>query len=159
MRRRDWWLWSIGLMLAFFLAGLLVHRFVGTQSLREETTQLGKEPLTPFQMWIIFTNTVGYWPYVCITAQRWHDRNRPGWLAALWPSLGIPFFALSHFSGMVDSAGLRFATGAGQVVLSIGILGLFIAMLIDCGILDGTQGQNRYGPSPKGVGTQPQDVF
>jgi len=30
-------------------------------------------------------------------------------------------------------------------------LGLGIWILIECGCLDGTQGPNRYGPSPKGI--------
>jgi uncharacterized membrane protein YhaH (DUF805 family) len=29
---------------------------------------------------------------------------------------------------------------------------------VECGCLDGTQGPNRYGPSPKGIGAAP-DVF
>ena len=29
-----------------------------------------------------------------------------------------------------------------------------IWQLVECGFLDGTQGPNRYGPSPKGIGDQ-----
>ena len=159
MRRRDWWLWSIGLMLIFFLAGMLVHRLFGTQSVVEEIASLGKEPLTPFQGWVIFANTLGYWPYVCITAKRGHDRNRSAWLAVLWPCIGIPYFIMQHAQGLIDPAGWRFVAGAVQFLLSIATIGVFIALVVDCGILDGTKGPNKYGPSPKGLGEQPEDVF
>ena len=159
MRRRDWWLWSMAIAIVFFIAGMLVHTWFGTTSLARETSELGKGALTPFQGWIIFANTVGYWPYVCLMAKRLHDRNRPGWLAGLWPLVGIPFFAVEHFSGVVADSSLRFAAGAAEGLLGFGVIGIFIWIVIDCGILDGTQGPNRYGPSPKGVGAQPEDIF
>ncbi len=33
-----------------------------------------------------------------------------------------------------------------------------IWVLVECGFLDGTQGPNKFGPSPKGIGA-PQTVF
>ena len=159
MRRRDWWLWAIGVTIALSLAGLLVHLWFGTSTLAVERAQLGRGPLTPFGGWIIFTNTLAYWPYVCLTAKRWHDRNRSGWLAAIWPALAIPLFAVQHLSGLAGDATARFGFGALQGGLGLAVGLVFIWILIDCGILDGTPGENRYGPSPKGLGVKAEDVF
>jgi len=40
------------------------------------------------------------------------------------------------------------------LVSLIPIVGFFW-VLIECGFLDGTQGPNKYGPSPKGIGGDP----
>lgn len=159
MRRRDWWLWSIVVSLAFVLAGTLVHTWFGTTTFTEDSAQLGKRAPTAFDAWMIFVNTLGFWPSVCLTAKRWHDRNRSGWLAALIPGIGVPQFALDHFSGWLDGLPGRFLVGTvSGALLVVGIL-VLVWIVIDCGILDGTQGQNKYGPSPKGVGAQPEDIF
>ena len=71
----------------------------------------------------------------------------------------MPIFALEHFSSLADSFSLQFAVGAARAVLGIASLIYVIWVLIDCGILDGTKGPNKYGPSPKGVGAQVEDVF
>lgn len=31
--------------------------------------------------------------------------------------------------------------------------------LVECGLLDGTQGLNKYGPSPKGIVADQAEVF
>ena len=157
MRRRDWWLWSIALGIAFVIAGTLIETWFGVGA--KDTSQIGKAVPRPDDAWTIFTNTVGFWPSVCITAKRWHDRNRSGWLAALLPGIGIPQFALPHFSDLLTRLSSRFVVGAIDGTLTVvGVL-VLIWIVIDCGILDGTQGPNRYGPSPKGVGAQPEDIF
>ena len=43
------------------------------------------------------------------------------------------------------------------LILLIPIVG-FVWTLIECGCLDGTQGPNKFGPSPKGIGAAP-NVF
>jgi len=157
MRRRDWWLLSFGVMIAYLISEFLAHQFFGTSSFVEDAAFKGF-PTNGFQYWLLFVNTVGQWPGICLIAKRWHDRNRPGWLAAIGPIISVPQVALLHFSDF-GGAIPQFAIGAAQAI--IGCLGLAFGLwvLIDCGILDGTQGQNRYGPSPKGVGAQPEDVF
>lgn len=65
------------------------------------------------------------WPYLAISIKRCHDRNKSGWWMLLWIGLSlIPY---------------------------VGVLaGLWC--LVELGFLDGTQGPNRFGPSPKGLG-------
>ncbi len=157
MRRRDWWLWTIALAIAFVIAGTLMQHWFGPGT--KDTTPFGKAPLTPYDVWMIFTNTLGFWPSVCITAKRWHDRNRSGWLAALLPGIGIPQFVLPHFSDWLTSISSRFVAGAIDGTLTVVGFLVLIWIVIDCGILDGTKGPNKYGPSPKGLGVQPEDIF
>jgi len=158
MRRRDWWLWSIGVGLAYFLSELLMHRLFGERSFAEDAMFKGV-PSNGFHYWLLFLATAGQWPGICLIAKRWHDRNRPGWLAIIGLVIGLPLVALSHFGDLVEVPGLRFVVGAAQALLGFAQLGYGLWVLVDCGILDGTQGPNRYGPSPKSVGAQPQDVF
>ena len=69
MRRRDWWLWTIASSLAFGLMSLLLHTWFGTSTLPNDMAALGKTAPTPFHLWIIVINTIGYWPTVCLTAK------------------------------------------------------------------------------------------
>jgi len=158
IRRRDWWLWSIAVTVVVLLSQALMHRFLGQASFTEDETFKGL-PSNGFQYWILFLATFGQWPTICLMAKRWHDRNRPGWLAALGPAVYLPQVALVHFGGLASGFAPQFATGVAQAVWSFVVLAYSLWVLIDCGILDGTQGQNKYGPSPKGVGAQPEDIF
>jgi uncharacterized membrane protein YhaH (DUF805 family) len=65
------------------------------------------------------------WPSLAISVKRCHDRNKSGWWVLLWLVL------------------------ANLPVISI--LGL-AWWFVELGFLDGTQGPNRFGPSPKGLG-------
>ena len=70
--------------------------------------------------------------------KRLHDRNKSG--AWLWLYYGLPQLA----------AVMVFAT---EDVALLGVLGLIslalvIAVIVDLGVLPGTNGDNRYGPDP-----------
>ncbi|MDQ0470312.1 DUF805 domain-containing protein [Labrys wisconsinensis] len=65
------------------------------------------------------------WPSLAISVKRCHDRNKSGWWMLLWMVLSaIPY---------------------------VGILAS-LWCLVELGFLDGTQGPNRFGLSPKGLG-------
>ncbi len=51
----------------------------------------------------------------------------------------------------------RDKSGVWCLLLFVPVIGWWW-ILIECGFLDGTQGPNTYGPSPKGLGA-PQSVF
>ena len=158
MRRRDWWLWSFAIGIVYLISEVLMHRFFGTTSFVEDVAFKGL-PSDGLQYWLLFLVTVGQWPSVCLMAKRWHDRNRPGWLAAIGLVVGLPVIALQHFGPLASGFAPQFIVGAVQVVFGFAEIAYCIWILIDCGILDGTSGPNRYGPSPKGVGAQPEDIF
>jgi uncharacterized membrane protein YhaH (DUF805 family) len=61
-------------------------------------------------------------------------------LALMWPALAI----------QVKRWHDRDKSGWWVLIAFVPIIGFFW-MLIECGILDGTPGPNKFGPSPKGV--------
>jgi len=73
------------------------------------------------------------WPLWAVSVKRCHDREKSGWWVLGWTVGGaIPY---------------------------IGFL-ISLWSLVELGFLDGTQGPNEYGPSPKGIGnSQLSDVF
>jgi uncharacterized membrane protein YhaH (DUF805 family) len=81
----------------------------------------------------IVAGLICLWPLWAISVKRCHDRDKSGWWVLGWSIGGaIPY------------------------------LGFLISIwsLVELGFLDGTQGSNRYGTSPKGIGdTQVSDVF
>ena len=158
MRRRDWWLWSIGVVIAVVISDFFMHHAFGTSSFSEDMAFKGV-PANGLHYWLIFVMIAGEWPHVCLLAKRWHDRNRSGWLAAIGPVIYLPKFALAHWGDLVSGLAPQFAVGMVQAALSLAGIVYALWALIDCGILDGTPGPNAYGPSPKGVGAQPEDLF
>lgn len=159
MRRRDFWLWGIAFALAIGVMEVVAQRLWGSGTFQEDTAAFKGLPTNGFHYWLIGVMVVAQWVWVCLYAKRWHDRNRPGWLAAIGPIINVAQFALVHFLNLVDGFSLRFAAGAVQSGLGIAGVIYAIWLLIDCGILDGTPGANRYGPSPKGLGVPQADVF
>lgn len=91
------------------------------------------------------------WPTLALLVKRGHDRNRP----ALF-SIGA--LAAGLVAAIVIAATQYRDAPALSVVCLVVILGCFGFLAIDYGFIDGTQGPNRYGPSPKGIGAESQDV-
>jgi uncharacterized membrane protein YhaH (DUF805 family) len=82
------------------------------------------------------------WPALALVVKRGHDRSRP----AIF-SIGVQaalFVSAITFGATPDGA-VKYAALALLLVLAL-------YTFIEYGCLDGTQGPNRYGRSPKGVG-------
>ncbi|EGF89952.1 hypothetical protein ABI_43770 [Asticcacaulis biprosthecium C19] len=116
IRRRDYWLWSIGISLVF---GVGIGVFGGATG-AFGAMEKGEFPAL-FGLVYAACVIVLTWISVCLIAKRWHDRDKSGWM---------------------------------YLILFIPLIG-GLWTLIECGFLDGTQGPNRYGPSPKGINNQP----
>ncbi len=78
-------------------------------------------------------------PFVAVGSRRLHDTGRAAWWMML---LYIPYIASIAARGQ---AALELVCASALVV---GALVLFIQF-----VLPGQQGENRYGPDPRGVGT------
>ncbi len=91
------------------------------------------------------------WPTLALLVKRGHDRNR-----SIWFSLGLMGLAI------LMTVGVAVADGLHEKVLMIAcvvvVIGCFGFLIVDYGFIDGTPGPNRYGPSPKGIGAESQDV-
>lgn len=115
IRRRDYWLWSIGVIIAYMAI------YIGIAVLTGTLDKMGGDD-EPIQLqlveWALMVPMT--WIGVCLGAKRWHDRDKSGWM---------------------------------YLILLIPLVGL-VWNFIECGCLDGTQGRNKYGPSPKGIGEE-----
>jgi uncharacterized membrane protein YhaH (DUF805 family) len=91
------------------------------------------------------------WPTLALLVKRGHDRNRPARF-----SLGVLAVAIAVILGgaALTVSGHR-ALMVACIVIGVGGCGY---LLVDYGFIDGTQGPNRYGPSPKGIGAESQDT-
>ncbi len=160
LRRRDWWLFSI--LIAIIGA---VLNGVGTSLVGGTVTPAmimnGSADLAGAMTKSIEVQTVVslllLWPGLAVGYKRLHDRNKTGTILAGLAVLsfvyrGVVFFTMGSRVGAVGPA----AVMPGPLALALGCLVLIVAiwMLIELGFLDGTQGPNKYGPSPKGLGAE-----
>jgi uncharacterized membrane protein YhaH (DUF805 family) len=129
LRRRDYWLCSLALGAA--TVAVVVPLMIYGLKISATDPRFAAAGL-------IFV-----WPSAAILAKRIQDRDKTGWMAAnYWvPSLvstGLSFIPDAGFAGF-------------KVFLDIGVGMVALWYLVEFGFMDGTQGRNAYGPSPKGV--------
>ncbi|MGE5260712.1 MAG: DUF805 domain-containing protein [Actinomycetota bacterium] len=91
------------------------------------------------------TATLLLFPTYAVCAKRFHDRGRPGWLALLCI---LP----SYLASMLQGIGIADADNPTPifVLLNFAVIGAGLWLLVDLGLLRGTQGPNRYGPDAFG---------
>jgi uncharacterized membrane protein YhaH (DUF805 family) len=85
------------------------------------------------------------YPTYAVMAKRFQDRNKPGALALFY----IVPLILSNLLYTFDVFDAAKPTMVSQLV-DLALVGMSIWLLIDLGILKGTQGPNRYGADPLG---------
>ena len=110
IRRRDWWLYSVLIVVlsfVLFFTLFFVMAVLGHPNKDDSTAHLLGYLYFPVYCWMM----------VCVTAKRWHDRGKSGYMSLV---------------GFIPVIGALWT-------------------IIECGILDGTHGPNKYGPSPKGL--------
>ena len=86
------------------------------------------------------------YPGYCLLAKRFHDRGKPE-LTRQSPSASV-LAALLGLFGIAGGPGgpNLFGTLVGLINLAV-----VIWVVVDLGILRGTEGENRYGPDPLGA--------
>lgn len=148
IRRRDWWLFTIliwvvqSAVLQFYLVKLLETPFPGDAATWEP----------PFkQPFFLITSLAFAWPTVAIAVQRFHDRGRSG-----WPVFAVYAASLGVSLGPSWWWPLAGETSFGPAVILFLLIPVSLWFLIMLGFADGTQGPNRFGPSPKGIGDTPK---
>jgi uncharacterized membrane protein YhaH (DUF805 family) len=137
-RRSEYWIASIGLTIVRLVALLVICGVMGVG-----LVEASRMPLVRLGLDLLFL-----WPAAAITIKRGHDRNR----SALYTS--VLLFVLYGSGGVLTfltQGGNQLAVAGGSVLL----LPFMLYMFIDYGLIDGTKGDNRYGPSPKAVGGAP----
>jgi uncharacterized membrane protein YhaH (DUF805 family) len=160
LRRRDAWLLLILLAVLNLILAAAGMALMGSSLL---PSTLGRATDLDQDQWIALRRQVQavafaiiLWPWLAIAIKRMHDRNRTGWWLAL-------FFVPLGIQQLLGATYLRFGLGLYApnhvgVVLGLRALMLvwaliFLWLSIEMGFLDGTRGPNRFGPSPKGIGS------
>ena len=129
LRRRDYWL--LNLVLGVVVVAVLAPVFlVFKVEARDDRAQA---------LSLLFL-----WPSVALLIKRIHDRDKTGWMAANYWGPSLLATGLSFIP--------EFGLGGLKVILNIITTVVGVWYLIEFGFLDGTQGRNAYGPSPKGLG-------
>ncbi|WP_029916639.1 DUF805 domain-containing protein [Caulobacter sp. UNC358MFTsu5.1] len=128
LRRRDYWLCNLALGVAI---GVIVFPLIIALKIQPEDPRFQAATL------------VFLWPSIAILVKRIHDRDKTGWMAA---NYWVPSLVSMGLSFLSDP---EFAMWKVFVDIGTGMVGLWY--LVEFGFMDGTQGKNAYGPSPKGV--------
>ncbi|MDF2153141.1 DUF805 domain-containing protein [Vibrio sp. CAU 1672] len=81
-------------------------------------------------------------PDLAITTKRWHDRDK----SVYWLALNIPLIIGRLYTPMASPQ----AQEPSPMQLLIAAVSLIcgIWILVECGLMKGTEGSNRYGPDP-----------
>ena len=132
INRAKYWLGAIVLMALGGAAILLILATVGISDAAVAFT--------------IAVSLALLYPYYAVMAKRFQDRNKPGALALVGI---VPLTAsnLLYTFGLFDAANPTMVSQIFDLV----IVGISIWLLVELGILKGTQGPNRYGPDPLGA--------
>ena len=159
IRRSTYWLWII-LTIVFNMAVIggaylaLIGLDGGFQGYLAEMKNIMAGKLDTFSYVYFVLYIFMLWPTICINAKRWHDRNRPGWIAVILVAASIVSLGLTIAVSNAPSVALS----AGRTVIQLLVFGLGLWNFVECGCMDGTKGPNKYGPSPKGI-AGPESLF
>lgn len=155
INRAKWWLFL--LVCLGYVIGAMVIAFV-----------FGAINLSLAAIWgliVLLGYLVLYFSALAVSAKRLHDRNKSAWWLLLF--YGIPFalgaYAYSNIiMGMMgvgnvatsDPAAQQQMMGAMIAMMSqmwwVSLINtvIFVWIIVDLGILEGTRGDNQYGPDP-----------
>jgi uncharacterized membrane protein YhaH (DUF805 family) len=135
MRRSEYWITNFGLGIFKAVLGVVLAAATGQLGTKDGGWASGVIEL------------LFLWPTLAVMVKRGHDRDRSIWLSIGVFLIGVVAVIVTSASQLSDANTVAFA----GLVVTVGCIGF---LLIDYGFIDGTQGPNRYGPSPKGVGPQ-----
>lgn len=156
IRRSQYWLWSIILLVFIYVAEFSLHAILTGHPIDQflADTVKARDLSNPYGISLLALMVGVKWPYICIAAKRWHDRNRTGYIAvAIGLASLIESLVVSYLKAPLMAPMSPGFLAAGTVEL-----GFVVWTFVECGCLDGTKGPNKYGPSPKQM-PAPADVF
>ena len=143
MMRSEFWLLSIGLGVIRAVIFLLIALLLGFERNKPIIALVGG-----------LLSLLFLWPSLALMVKRGHDRNRA-------TAYSIVLVAITTVAPLALS--LLQPGDLPRTVVALTYVLLQVYCFIDYGCLDGTQGSNRYGRSPKGIGGDPDsklaDVF
>jgi uncharacterized membrane protein YhaH (DUF805 family) len=134
-RRSEYWIASIGIGVVRMVVLLIAGATMGV-GMAEVSQSL---PLR------IGLDLVFLWPSAAVAIKRGHDRNRATLLTCV---LLFIIYVTSEAATTLTAAGGGSVMAGGVAALLMFPVAIY--MFVDYGLIDGTKGPNRYGPSPKG---------
>lgn len=145
-RRMEFWMWLVFQFLLYILFIIVVTIFGGAV-----TAFAGDNPASGLAavgagIIVLYGLYLLVWlaliiPSLAVQVRRLHDTDRSGW----WVLAPLAANIVMVIGVGVHSQVALFLGGAGSLIFAIMLLVFFF--------LDGTPGDNRFGPDPKGRGT------
>ncbi|MDC5820202.1 DUF805 domain-containing protein [Vibrio europaeus] len=126
--RKTYWIWNV----VYYL--MIVGFALGMNVLAPSIAHL----ILPVFLIVILV------PDLAITAKRWHDRGKSSW----WLLLNIPL-VIGRMTVPVGDPSLAGQPSMLQAATSFTALACGIWILVECGFLKGTDGENQYGPESR----------
>ena len=144
--RMDFWLVSVGLTFVQSLV-LILFAFLILPSLASSTLALSGHAVPVAAIAGLVINLAFLWPITAVAVRRSHDRNLSGWWYGTYVivGIGLDLWRLSSPTSAIAVAGTN-VNVAGALTLGSWAVGLVFLLVL--GVLPGTPGHNRFGPSP-----------
>ncbi len=142
LSRRDWWIFSAGLLgLSFLIYQLL--GFAGIYSVLGRMNPTGEldSEWENGVIWLVI-GVLLLWPNLAINVKRAHDIGASGWVA-------VTVICVAQFNDLLLTQ-LVLGDGLGWIAEWL-FVGSNLVLIILFGGLKGQTGPNRFGPSPNGV--------
>ncbi|EKO3517511.1 DUF805 domain-containing protein [Vibrio fluvialis] len=126
--RQTYWIWNVGYYLAIVSVIVLLNRWLP-----------GLAPyVLPLFMLLILV------PDLAVTAKRWHDRDKSSW----WLLLNVPL-VIGRMTVPMGEASMTTTPNLIDTGISLAALLCGSWILIECGFLAGSDGDNRFGKAPE----------
>ncbi|MCG3729600.1 DUF805 domain-containing protein [Vibrio cincinnatiensis] len=127
INRQTFWVWNACYYLFIAIFILMANRWFPNWA----------PSLLPVVMLVILL------PDLAVTAKRWHDRDKSSW----WLLLNLPL-VFGRMSVPVGEASLASSPNGFDSLIAFAALSCGSWILVECGFLVGTQGDNRFGKDP-----------
>jgi uncharacterized membrane protein YhaH (DUF805 family) len=153
LRRRDWWLWTIALVVTHSILLEIGMRVLGGTSLPFTMGAGGpafnqdRWMLQNFQVQSVVSLLLA-WPMLAVGFKRLHDRGHSGRALLVFWLLTVIEPALTE-AGRLTSDGTSGLLRLSALILLLVEIFMGLWLLLELGVLDGTRLPNRFGPSPK----------
>ncbi|EKO3399428.1 DUF805 domain-containing protein [Vibrio fluvialis] len=126
--RQTYWIWNVCYYLAIVSVIVLLNRWLP-----------GLAPyVLPLFMLLILV------PDLAVTAKRWHDRDKSSW----WLLLNVPL-VIGRMTVPMGEASMTTTPNVLDTGISLAALLCGSWILIECGFLAGSDGDNRFGKAPE----------
>ncbi|EKO3369039.1 DUF805 domain-containing protein [Vibrio fluvialis] len=126
--RQTYWIWNVCYYLAIVSVIVLLNRWLP-----------GLAPyVLPLFMLLILV------PDLAVTAKRWHDRDKSSW----WLLLNVPL-VIGRMTVPIGEASMTATPNLLDTGISLAALLCGSWILIECGFLAGSDGDNRFGKAPE----------